>query len=350
MSVAADLPTPTAASPARTRHRDRRRSILVGWVLAVATFLVCCVSVSVGDFPVQLLDVVPAALGLGDPGLTFIVRDLRLPRVLGGVLVGAAFGISGAVFQSLARNPLASPDIIGITAGASAAAVLLIVVTSATATTIAVGAFAGATLTAAAVYLLAWRSGLSPYRLVLVGIGLGALLTAVTAYLLTRSDIYDARRAMVWLTGSLNATTWQQLRPVALGLVVLVPVVLVLAEHLRLMQLGDDTATGLGVPVERARLGLVAAAVGLAGLATAAAGPIAFVAFVSAPIARRLVRQPLTIVPAALTGSLLVVTADLAGRRLFSPTELPVGVLTGLIGAPYLLWLLARANRIGAGG
>lgn len=344
-----DRSAPMTPSTVRLGRVDRR-GVRVSIGLGVAVLAVACVSISVGDFVVPLPDVVPALFGVGSDEFQFVVRDLRAPRVVGGVLVGAAFGISGAIFQSLARNPLASPDIIGITAGASAAAVVLIIVVGAGAAAVSLGAFVGAILTAFAVYVLAWRSGLSPYRLVLVGIGLAALLSALTAYLLTRSDLNDARRATVWLTGSLNATSWDQLVPVAAALVVLVPVVLFLTERLRLLQLGDDMAAGLGVPVERARLVLVVAAVGLAAVATAAAGPVAFVAFVSAPIARRLVRQPLTIVPSALAGALLVVSADLVARRMFAPTELPVGVLTGLVGAPYLLWLLARSNRIGAGG
>lgn len=354
-ATTAPVPVPgsepsTVRALGAARHAQRARGIAVGTCLAIAVVVVACVSASVGDFPVPLRDVLPTMLGQGPPEYDFIVRQLRLPRIVGGILVGAAFGISGAIFQSLARNPLASPDIIGITAGASAAAVMLIVLVGATAGTVALGAFGGGIATAIAVYLLAWRSGMSPYRMVLVGIGLGALMSAITAYLLSRAQMTDARRATVWLTGSLNATTWDQVVPVAIALAVLAPAVLLLTEQLRLMQLGDDMASGLGVPVERSRVLLILLAVGLAATATAAAGPVAFVAFVSAPIARQLVRRPLTIIPAALMGSLLVITADLVGRRAFAPIELPVGVLTGLVGGPYLLWMLARSNRVGQGG
>ena len=307
-------------------------------------------SISVGDFPVDMRDVLASVFGNGNPDTHFIVRTLRLPRTLCAALVGASLGLSGTIFQSLARNPLASPDIIGITAGASTAAVALIVVVGAGSTTVAFGALGGALATALTIYLLAYRRGLSPYRLVLVGIGVGAMLTAVTAYLLTWARVNDAQRGYLWLTGSLNARSWPHLRPLALACLVLVPVALVLARPLRALQLGDDTARGIGVRLDASRAALLVTAVSLAAIATATAGPIAFVAFVAPPIARRLVRAPLTMVPAALLGALLLVLADVLGRRAFAPTELPVGIVTGIVGAPYLLFLLARSNSRGSGG
>lgn len=332
------------------RRRNRQRSVTVGLALGLVTVVVCVVALSVGDFAVPLLDVPAAILGAGNPEADFIVRTLRLPRVLTGLLVGAAFGTSGAVFQAVARNPLASPDVIGIVAGAGAAAVFVIVVLDGSSAMVSAGALAGALGTALAIYLLAWRRGVSPYRLVLVGIGLSAMLTSVTAYLLSRAMVYDVQQATVWLTGSLNARTWDDVHRIGLTLLVLGPVVLALAGPLRALQLGDATAVGLGVTVERARLTLVVVAVALAAAATASAGPIEFVAFVAAPIARRLTRSSLTLVPAALAGALLVVAADLIARRAFAPAELPVGIVTSIVGAPYLLWLLARANKVGRGG
>ena len=346
-------PTPRPSDPdivRRTRAAGRRRTTVVCTGLTMAIVVVFCVSISVGDFPIPLGDVVPAILGLGDEDADFIVRTLRLPRALTGLFVGLAFGLSGAIFQSLARNPLASPDIIGITAGASAAAVFVIVVLGGSYLVVSFGALGGALAVALAIYVLAWRRGVSPYRLVLVGIGVSAMLASVTAYLLTRAEIYDAQRAIVWLTGSLNGRGWEHVRPVGLSLLVLVPMVLYLARPLGALQLGDDTAQGLGIGVERSRLALLVVAVALAAVATASAGPVEFVAFVAPPIARRLTRTPLTIVPAALTGALVVLLADLIARRVFAPTELPVGVVTAIVGAPYLLFLLARANKIGRGG
>ena len=348
MSAAVGL-APGAASR-EVRRREVARSTGVVIALSVATFVVFCISISVGDFPIPLGDVVPAIFGVGTEDAEFIVRTLRLPRALTGLLVGASFGVSGAIFQSLARNPLASPDIIGIDAGASAAAVFCIVVLSLSAGMTALGALAGALLTAFAIYLLAWKGGVSPYRLVLVGIGIAALLSGVTQYLLTRAEIFEAQRAVVWLTGSLNGRGWEHVRQVAIADILLLPVVVALIGPLRILQLGDDAARGLGVAVERSRLLLVIVGVALAALATAAAGPVIFVAFVSAPIARRLTGSPLAVGSAALVGALLVLLSDLVARRAFAPTELPVGVVTGVVGAPYLLWLLARSNRVGRGG
>lgn len=332
------------------RRRTLARTTTVTIVLAVAVFVTFCVSLSVGDFPIPLRDVVPAIVGAGTDDAEFIVRTLRLPRALTAVLVGAAFGVSGAIFQSLARNPLASPDIIGIDAGACAAAVFCIVVLHTSAGITALGALGGALLAALAIYLLAWKRGMSPYRLVLVGIGIAAMLTSLTEYLLTRAQIFEAQRAMVWLTGSLNGRGWEHVRAVGIPALVLAPVVVALVRPLRLLQLGDDTAKGLGVRVETCRLALVLVAVALAAMSTAAAGPVVFVAFVSAPIARRLLHTPLAVGSAALVGALLVLLSDLVARRLFAPTELPVGIVTGGVGAPYLLWLLVRANRVGRGG
>jgi iron complex transport system permease protein len=335
---------------ASVRSSARARAIRVSLLLAGALLATFAVSVSVGDFPIPLVDVVPATFGFGDDGAVFVARELRLPRTLGGLMVGVAFGISGAIFQAVARNPLASPDILGITYGASAAAVFVITVVSAAFVLTAVAAFGGALATATAIYVLAYRQGVSSYRFVLVGIGVGAVAVAITHYLLTKATLFEAASAMIWMTGSLNAVGWESVLPLALVLAVLLPASLLLATRLHALQLGDETARGLGVGVERSRLALLLAAVALVGVGTATAGPVAFVAFLAAPIARRLVRAPLTLVPAGLVGALIVLVADIAGRRLFAPTEIPVGIFTSLCGAPYFLWLLARTNRSGLGG
>jgi iron-siderophore transport system permease protein len=336
---------------AATRRRRRARSLAVSVALAAVGFALFCVSLSVGDFPIPLSEVLPAIFGQGGADSDFIVGTLRLPRALTAVLVGAAFGLSGAVFQAMARNPLASPDIIGISAGANAAAVFVIVMVGAGSAIVSLGAVAGALGSAAAIYFLAWKRGVSSYRLVLVGIAVGAVAHSITSYLLTRAEIYEAQRAMVWLTGSLNGRGWEHVRAVGLAAAVLIPAALYLARPLGALQLGDDTAKGIGAPVERARAGLVVVAVALTGVATAAAGPVVFMAFLCGPIARRLTRGAgLNLVAAALTGSVLLLAADLLGRRMFAPTELPVGIITGVIGGPYLLWLMSRANRVGKGG
>jgi iron complex transport system permease protein len=331
--------------------RVHARAVAVTLVVLALTFAVFSWSLAVGDFPIPLTDVLATLVGGGSEDSAFIVRTLRLPRGLTAVLVGAAFGLSGAIFQRLARNPLASPDIIGVNAGAAAAAVFVIVVLGGTSTQVTLGALTGSMVASVAVYLLAYKQGVSGYRLVLVGIGVTAMLGSVTSYLLTRAQIFDAQRATVWLTGSLNGRGWEHVRPVGLALLLLIPVTVGLARHLRMIELGDEAATGLGTPVERSRAVLLLAATSLAALATASAGPVAFVALVSPQIARRLVGgRSLALLPAAACGSLLLVASDLVGRRLFAPTELPVGIITAILGAPYLLFLLARANRIGSSG
>ncbi len=327
------------------------RSVGVSVALAAATFAVFAWSLSLGDFPIAVPDVLRSLVGQGTEDTDFIVRTLRLPRGLTGLLVGAAFGLSGAILQRLARNPLASPDVIGVTHGAAAAAVFVIVVWNGSSNQITGGALIGSCLAVLAVYLLAYKQGVTGYRLVLVGIGVTAVLTSVTSYLITEAELVEVQRATVWITGSLNGRGWEHVRPVTAAVVVLLPLTLALGRHLRVLELGDDAARGLGARVDRARGVLLFAATALAAVATASAGPVAFVALVSPQIARRLVgARSVALIPSALCGALLLVTSDVVARRLFAPTELPVGVITSVLGAPYLLFLLARANRIGSGG
>ncbi len=327
------------------------RALVVTVVLAVATFLLLAWSLTVGDFPLPFGDVVATLVGQGSEDAAFIVEQLRLPRGLTGVLVGAGFGVSGAIFQRVAGNPLASPDLIGISSGAAAAAVFTVVVLGAEGPSVTVGALLGSLLTAATIYLLAHRGGVTGYRFVLIGIGAAAVLTSITHYLLTNAEIWEAHRALGWLAGSLNGRDWDHVRPIALATAVLIPLALLLTRQLRTLELGDDTARGLGVRVEPARGGLLLVAVTLAAVGTASAGPIGFVALVSPQIAQRLVGgRTVGLLPSAACGALLVVGADLLGRRLFAPTEIPVGVVTAVLGAPFLLVLMARANRVGSGG
>ena len=331
--------------------RVHARAVLVTLVALAGGFGIFCWSLAVGDFPVSVRDVVATVFGGGYPESEFIIRTLRLPRGLTAALVGAGFGLSGAIFQRLARNPLASPDIIGVNAGAATAATFVIVIMKGTSTQVTVGALIGSVITAVGIYLLAYKRGVSGYRLVLVGIGITAMLTSVTSYLLTRAEIFEAQRATVWLVGSLNGRSWDHVRPLALALAVLVPFTLALARHLRMLELGDDAALGLGARVERSRGALLLAATAMAAVGTASAGPVGFVALVSPQIARRLVgARSLALIPAMACGAVLLIASDLVGRRIFAPTELPVGIITAVIGAPYLLLLLARANRIGSGG
>ena len=281
------------------------------------------------------------------PGASFTIGELRLPRAVLGLLAGFCFGIAGVTFQTMLRNPLASPDIIGISSGAGAAAVVGLVVLSWNETTVSLLALGAALLTAAAIYLLASGRGFAGTRLILIGIGVAAMLDSVIAYVLSRAAAFDMQLAMRWLTGSLNGASWSTVVPLALACAVLVPLLLALGRNLGVLRLGDDPAAGLGVRVGTTRILLVLAAVGLLAFATAATGPIAFVAFMAGPIAARIVGAGGSLlVPAGLIGALLVLVADLVGQFVFG-TRYPVGVITGVLGAPFLISLLVSRNRSG---
>ncbi|MFF8525823.1 FecCD family ABC transporter permease [Streptomyces werraensis] len=304
--------------------------------------------IGTGDFPMSASDVLTTLVGQGDEGQEFIVTELRLPRVLVGLLVGASLGIGGALFQSISRNPLGSPDILGLGQGATAGALTVIVLFSGTANQVALGALAGGLITGTAIYVLAWKRGVHGYRLVLVGIGVSAVVTAVNGYLLTKSDIVDAARAVVWMTGSLDGRDWDQVWPLLALCAVLVPVVLANSRALRMTEMGDDISNALGVRVERLRLVLMLSAVLLTASATAAAGPVSFVALTAPQLARRLTRSPgPNLVASMCMGAALLVLADFLSQRAFGAEQLPVGVVTGVLGGVYLLWLLVTERRAG---
>jgi iron complex transport system permease protein len=330
--------------------RVRTRSCLVGAVLLGLVLVVGTVTLATGDYQVPLSEVVPAVFGRGAGASHFIVTTLREPRLLTGLLVGAALAVGGAVFQSVSRNPLGSPDIVGFDTGAATGALLVILVAHGTMVQIAAGAVVGGVSTALLVYLLAIKRGVRGFRLILVGIGIAAMLSSVNAYLMTRANLTDAQSAAVWLTGSLNGRGWEQVRPVAVALALLLPLAVLLGRYLRVLEFGDDTARGLGVNAERTRLAAVVVGVGLSAVATACAGPIGFVALAAPQVARRLTRVPgPNVLPSALTGALLLATGDLVAQRAFGDTELPVGVATGVVGGLYLAWLLSREWRRGRG-
>lgn len=330
------------------------RVLLVLAALCAAAAAAFTASVALGEFPLSPGDVLAALVGAGDRTTGFIVYDLRLPRALTAALVGIALGIAGTIFQDLARNPLVAPDVIGITAGASLAAVGLVILGDVGGgLSVSVAALTGALITGCALYLLSWRGGVHGYRLVLVGIGLTALLNAGIYYVLARGQIFEVSQAYVWLVGSLNGRGWEHVWPLAAGVGALAPVALALARRLGALQLGDELARSLGVGVERTRLALLAIAIALTAVAVSAAGPIAFVAFIAPHLARRIGRSvaPASVLAlAAAAGALLVLAADLIGRELLSASEIPVGIVTALIAAPYFLYLLRRANRLGVSG
>lgn len=335
------------ATIGRGRRRRARRRYAVSALIALAVLAVFAVSLMIGNTFYGPSEVIRVLRGEIVPGASFTVGDLRLPRASLAVLAGAAFGLGGVTFQTMLRNPLASPDVIGINAGASAAAVIGIVVLELSEPQVAALAIAGALGTALAIYVLSFRDGVVGTRLILIGIGIEAMLVSVVSYVLVSAAEWDLQAAMKWLTGNLNGATWEQTRPLALAVLVLTPLLLHQARNLTLLQHGDDTAAALGVRVERTRVLVILLASALIAFATAAAGPIAFVAFMAGPIAARLVGPGGSLmVPAALTGSLLVLTADLVGQFAFD-ARYPVGVVTGALGAPFLVYLLIRTNRAG---
>lgn len=324
------------------------RALWTGLLLLALALAAGVALIGSGDYPMTPAEVLATLTGGGDVGQRFIVQDLRLPRVLVGLLVGAAFGISGAVFQTVSRNPLGSPDVLGLTQGSSVGALAVIVFFQDSGFAVAAGAAAGGLVTGLAIFLLAWQRGIHGYRFVLVGIGVSAMLYAMVLYLMTKANIVEATRATTWMTGSLNGRDWHQVWPVAAACAVLVPLLLGHGRGLRMLEMGDDAACALGVRVDRVRIVALAAAVVLVAVATAAAGPIAFVALSAPQLARRLTRSPgPNLLPSALMGAALLVAADWSSQQLFGADQLPVGVLTGLLGGGYLLWLLVTERRAG---
>ncbi|MGC5346831.1 FecCD family ABC transporter permease [Streptomyces sp. DT24] len=325
-----------------------KRPLIVGLALLAALLAVSVTALGTGDFTVSGVDVVRALVGKGTPATDYIVNTLRLPRLLVGIVVGSALGMSGAIFQSLARNPLGSPDIIGFETGAATGALLQILVFGGGAFAVAVSAVLGGLATALTVYLLAYKRGVQGYRLIIVGIAAGALLSSVNSYLMIKASLAEAQAAAVWLTGSLNGRGWDQLVPALIAVAVLFPACVLLGPHLRMMEAGDALAKALGVPVERSRLALIVLAVLLCATATAAAGPIAFVALAAPQLARRVTRSAgVALIPAALMGALLLTVSDFAAQRVLAPIQLPVGIMTAAIGGLYLMWLLIHEWRAG---
>jgi iron complex transport system permease protein len=330
----------------RRSVRLHRRTLLAGGGLLLAAVAVALVNLSSGDFPVPVGAVLRSLIGQGDAGTDFIVYDLRLPRVLLTLLVGASLGASGAIFQGLTRNPLGSPDFVGLTVGAATGALVVILLLGGGGLGVAAGAIIGCLLTSVSIYLLAFRRGVQPFRLVLMGIGVSALLDAVNSYLIYRARLDEAVEAQVWLIGSVNGHGWTEVALVGLALAVLLPVVLHFGRHLDMLVLGDETAVLHGVPVERARAILALAGVGLAAAATAAAGPISFVALAAGPLAARLTRSPRAgLLPATLMGAALLVASDWLAQHALPGNDIPVGVVTAALGGVYLTWLLVHERR-----
>ena len=313
--------------------------LVLALVLGLAVF-----AMTLGSFSIPFVDVIKSVFGHGSDDQEFIVRTLRLPRVICAMLIGAALAMADAIFQGLVRNPLVSPDIIGIDTGASLVAVFWIVF-GLSSSLLPLAAFIGAVTAASLVYILSWKGGISPNRLILVGIGVSAAISSGTTFITVRFPIEQVRPAIVWTMGSIYGSNWTDVKVLVGFLVVCIPFAVVLMWLLRALQLGDDVARGLGMPVERTRLGLMLVGCALAAVTVAVAGPIGFVALMVPHMARMLggALSASVMVLTAFLGALFLLAADTVAQH-FLPVTLPVGVVTAAVGAPYFLFLLYRSN------
>lgn len=326
--------------------RINLRVLTISLIVVLLAIVIALVTLASGEFQVSLIDVAKALVGQSDPKIQMVVVEWRLPRTSLALIMGAALGMSGAIFQSITRNPLGSPDVIGFDSGAYAGALVVIILFHGSFYGIATGALIGGIVSAIVVYALAWRGGVQGFRLIVVGIGVSAMLTAVNSYLMTKADLKIAMAAAVWGAGSLNGMTLERLAQVAIVLAIIVPLALLLGRPLRQLELGDDAARSLGVNAERTRLAMTVLGVALSAIVTAAAGPITFVALAAPQIARRLCGTAgVALLPSAAIGALLLTGADYLAQRAFAPSQLPVGIVTVCIGGLYFAWLLIQEAR-----
>ncbi len=325
--------------------RIDRRTAIASIAIAVAVVLLSLVALGLGDLRLSISQVVSAIFSPDGSFASTVVREWRMPRIVCAILFGAALALSGALFQSLTRNPLGSPDIIGFSSGSYTGALIVMTVIGSSVASASIGALIGGLLTAFVVYGLAYRGGVQGFRLIVVGIAVTAMLTALNTWLLLRADTEVAMAASIWGAGSINLARWGDALPVLILLVVLLPMVAALSGALRELELGDDSARAHGVDAERSRLAIVVIAVSLVAIVTATTGPIAFVALSAPQIARRITRSAgLPLVASALTGSLLLLGADVIAQHVL-PVNVPVGMVTVILGGAYLIWLLVHEAR-----
>lgn len=326
-----------------------RRTVLMIILLAVANLAAVVICVGLGSKTISPAGVIRALLGIGDSSDSMIIFSLRMPRVLIAVMVGSALAVSGALLQGIVRNPLTSPDIIGITGGASLGTVVFILYFSHLSIrfmplSAVIGAFAAAFL----IYLFAYRRGITPLRLVLIGIGMATALTAVTYMLILTASFTPtavAVKAFTFMTGSIFGVSWEKdVATLLPWIIVLFPIALIYARHLNVQELGDEVATSVGSSVHVKRTILLIISVALAGAAVAIGGAINFIGLMAPHIARKLVGPSYGgVIPvSALIGSLVLLLSDLVARIAFIPLDIPAGVFTAAIGAPFFIYLLYR--------
>lgn len=354
LSATSESPAETSNTPhqgfvKKGQARRRYRLLALSLILVASTIILWWLEVATGDTWYTPSEIWGVIRGDNVPGASFAVGELRLPRAIVALLVGLALGMAGRTSQTLLRNDLASPDIIGITSGASASAVIAILVCGWSGLAVNAIALISGLAVALLIFALAGKGGAQSGRLILIGIGFSAIAMSITHYAILRANIYKISDALRWLSGSLSRADWDQVPILILSVSVLGCVLLFHEHSLRALRLGDEAAVGLGVPVKRTRLVVLLCVVGLSSFAAAATGPIAFVAFLAGPVTARLAgpQDNTLLAPSALMGAVLVLGADLLGQHAF-PTVLPVAVVTGIVGAPYLLLSLLRMNKSGA--
>ncbi|MGG4488523.1 FecCD family ABC transporter permease [Metabacillus idriensis] len=331
-----------------------KKALTVFGVLLLVTAFTFLFSTGMGDLRIGPIQVLKTLAGYGTEMDELVIQSFRLPRILIALLVGISLAVAGGILQGIIRNPLASPDIIGITGGASVAVVMFLAIFSDKNNSLTVpiqwmpvAAFIGATVIALLVYILSWRGGSSSIRLVLVGIGLSMLAQSLTTLLMIKGPIYRAAQANIWITGTVYSATWDQVKIMVPVTIVLVIISFIFARNVNIQELGDELAAGVGSAVQLNRFILLLIATALTGSAVAFAGGIGFVGLIAPHIARRLVGSSFgALLPvSALIGAVLVMAADLIGRTLFAPLEIPAGVFTAAIGAPYFIYLLYRSRN-----
>lgn len=330
----------------RLSRRLDLRTLATCLALFLVALALSVLTLSSGEFFIAGADVLRALLGQADGRIHMVVVEWRLPRTALALLLGAALGMAGAIFQSLTRNPLGSPDIIGFDAGSYTGALIVITLVGGNYLAVAGGALLGGLSTALIVYLLAYRGGVQGFRLIIVGIGVAAMLSALNTWMLLRAKLEVAMAAAIWGAGSLNGMTLERLGHAGAILLVLMPLALAMSRPMGQLELGDDAARALGVAAEPSRLALLVLGVALTATATATAGPIGFIALAAPQLARRLTGSAgVAMLPAAAMGALLLTGADFIAQRAFAPNQLPVGLVTVSLGGLYLVFLLLREAR-----
>lgn len=330
-----------------TSFQLHKKTLLFSFIALLLTFGVAVVSLGMGEMKIHPLDVLKVLLGMGSEQDALIVQQFRLPRILIAILVGAALASAGAIMQGIVRNPLAAPDILGVSGGASIAAVgFLLLFETASIKWLPPIAFLGALFTTLLLYTLAWKKGVTPLRLVMIGVGIKIAASAIVTILIMFSPFLLQNKALLWLTGSIYGVDWNDVLMILPWVVILIAIAAVLARRVNIQQLGDDIATSLGSFLQWDRFTLLMICAALTGAAVSVGGDISFVALLAPHIAKQLIGPSFggALPLSASIGALIVLSADLVARMAFTPIEVPVGVFTSAVGAPFFIYLLYK-NR-----